>query len=477
MAGYRRRHLFGLTFHRIHTNFKKEEGYLETEIQVGMDLGMKHHRVKIFLPDEKMECFDLEHRHASFASLHGHLQELKQRYESAIVMGFEGSGGLASPLDEYFLSKGYEVYNVSSSKLSRFRQLFGADSKNDDRDASLICHFLRMRKELKFDNTPALKLIQKRPTEERIKSLARSISNLMNQKRRMVEQIKAHLSNYFPELLDLQAAFNSTRWIFELLKRQSMPSKIGKLRPDQLKYSKTGIRLSHAQRIIELAKRIEYHCISEEEQSLQVSFLSGLVLNLLDNIETLENKLSDLGNQSKSYQAIDAISGAGKRITGRICGEIGEISRFEGPDALNAYSGLCKLDNSSGKRKSDKKNIQCNKRLKNALLDLAYQATRFNEGYKAYYERKKKEGKKHLQILKAIGRYLLRDIYKRLHLAQKSDVALSLLDQRGDIKEGVEAAYHQPRNGHSEQLPTNRIMESVCCVNNSMGESVLKFVV
>ena len=92
---------------------------MKTEIQVGMDLGMKRHRVKILFPDETMEGFDLEHRHASFEGLHGHLQELKQRYSAAIVMGFEGSGGLASPLDEYFLSKGYEVYNVSSSKLSR----------------------------------------------------------------------------------------------------------------------------------------------------------------------------------------------------------------------------------------------------------------------------------------------------------------------------------------------------------------------
>ncbi len=437
------------------------------EIQVGMDLGMKHHRVKIFLPDEKMECLNLEHRHASFDELHRHLQELKQRYESTLVMGFEGSGGLASPLDEYFLSKGYKVYNVSSSKLSRFRQLYGADSKSDDRDASLICHFLRMRNELKFNNTNALNLIQKRPTEERIKSLARSIVNLMNQKRRMVEQIKAHLSNYFPELLDLQEAFNHARWIFELLKRQSRPSKIQKLRPEKLKYSKTGIRLSHAQRIINLAKTIQYECVSEEEQSLQVSILSGHVLNLLDSIDTLENKLSDLGQQSKSYQAIDAIPGAGKRIAGRICGEIGEITRFESPDALNAYSGLCKLDHSSGTRKSDKKNIQCNKRLKNALLDLAYQATRHNEGYKAYYERKKNEGKKHLQILKSIGRYLLRDIYKRLHEAQKCDEALSLMDQRGDIREEVEAAYHKPQNGHSGHLPTNRILESVGCVNNS----------
>lgn len=72
---------------------------------------------------------------------------------------------------------------------------------------------------------------------------------------------------------------------------------------------------------------------------------------------------------------------------------------------------MAPLDHSSGKQVSARNPVQVNKRAKQAMMiGAAHNAINVAES-KKYYEKKKSEGKKHNQVLRALGRHLVRGIW------------------------------------------------------------------
>jgi transposase len=108
------------------------------------------------------------------------------------------------------------------------------------------------------------------------------------------------------------------------------------------------------------------------------------------------------------------IPGFGDICTVELAGEIGTIDRFAGESSLALYLGMSNLDNSSGKQKGSKPPKQVNVRAKAAMM-IAVDALRkqVTQSQK-YYEKKRSEGIKHNQALRALGRHLCRIIFKML---------------------------------------------------------------
>ena len=87
------------------------------------------------------------------------------------------------------------------------------------------------------------------------------------------------------------------------------------------------------------------------------------------------------------------------------------MARFESESGLALYTGMAALDNSSGKKTSARTSRQVNTRAKAAMMMTVARHIPHVPSSKAYYVRKRAEGKKHNQAIRALGRQQIRVIW------------------------------------------------------------------
>ena len=137
-------------------------------------------------------------------------------------------------------------------------------------------------------------------------------------------------------------------------------------------------------------------------------------LDLGDKIKALETKIKQVAKDSKIAKILLSIPGFGAVCTSELAGEIGTIERFSKEGSLALYLGMSTLDNSSGKYQGSKAPKHVNTRAKAAMMIALDRHRKHVPESQRYYEKKRSEGKKHNQTIRALGRHLCRIIYKLL---------------------------------------------------------------
>ena len=94
-------------------------------------------------------------------------------------------------------------------------------------------------------------------------------------------------------------------------------------------------------------------------------------------------------------ELLSSMPGIGPRTGSRILAEIGDGSRFANGDKLASYAGLAPVTRQSGKTlNGESQSRRGNHRLKNAMFLAAFASLRSPDS-KAFYDRKRAEGKRH----------------------------------------------------------------------------------
>jgi hypothetical protein len=113
-----------------------------------------------------------------------------------------------------------------------------------------------------------------------------------------------------------------------------------------------------------------------------------------------------------------------------LAGEIGTIERFSKEGSLALYLGMSTLDNRSGKYQGTKAPKQVNTRAKAAMMVGVDRHRKRVAQSQRYYEKKRAEGKKHNQAVRALGRHLTRIIYRLL----KEEREYEIRPEKGNSK-------------------------------------------
>ena len=137
-------------------------------------------------------------------------------------------------------------------------------------------------------------------------------------------------------------------------------------------------------------------------------------LELEEKIKALRTKIKEVAKESKMAKILLSIPGFGTICTAELAGEIGTIERFSKEGSLALYLGMATLDNSSGKYQGSKAPKHVNTRAKGAMMVALDRHRKYVPESQRYYEKKRSEGKKHNQAIRALGRHLTRIIYKML---------------------------------------------------------------
>ena len=140
----------------------------------------------------------------------------------------------------------------------------------------------------------------------------------------------------------------------------------------------------------------------------------------LDAREKIGQRVDELLAIMPDAQVLLSMPGLGRVTAATFIAEVGDISRFESAGKLAAYAGLAPRVRQSGRSlNSVTKPRAGNKRLKRAWVLSAARSIDFCEESRAYYDRKRAEGRCHYSAVIALARRRINVVYAMLRDGQR----------------------------------------------------------
>jgi len=147
----------------------------------------------------------------------------------------------------------------------------------------------------------------------------------------------------------------------------------------------------------------------------EIRGLIGIIRSVNSTKIALEENIQEIAEQVEEMRILQTFPGIGGIAGATLLSEIGDIERFEKESYLSAYCGVSPVIWQSGTgRIRTKRRKRYSRRLKGILYFIALSQIRINPESKAYYQRKRKEGKTHWQAMNALSRQLIKIIYYML---------------------------------------------------------------
>ncbi|MFZ2348879.1 MAG: IS110 family transposase [Candidatus Bipolaricaulis anaerobius] len=389
-------------------------------IRVGVDVGCKTHQVAIAGPEGRiLENFVIPHSQAGFARFFSRVEKHSSKLGVPVVVAMEGLNGWSRPLDQMILERGYRLYNVNNLKLARFREIFPGGAKTDALDVRKILELWHLQDHLPVAKDVLQEVPEVPPENQKLKRLTRRRRQLVNEKVRVVNRMQADLLAVCPELLAITGDATNLWFLRFLSSRDDLRELRSMAREEVLAIR--GIGKKYAGVIAQWQKKARFSAEAEYVGPMIVADARRL-LEVLREIATLAEAIEGLVASSPLAQRIDSIPGFGAISSGELAGEIGTMERFHSERSLALYLGMCPLDHQSGEYKGSKRPRQVNRRAKATLMTAVARHMERVPQSRAYYEKKKAEGKKHNQAVRALGRHLVRVMWAML--AQDRDYEL-----------------------------------------------------
>jgi transposase len=339
-----------------------------------------------------------------------------------VVVAMEGLNGWARPLDRMILKTDYELLNVNNVKLARFKEIFPGPAKTDKIDTRKTLELMHMRKVLPLAKT-VLHRVGHTPVEnEQLKRYTRRRRQLVDDKVRVLNRLQSDVQAVSPGLLEITGETGNL-WFLHLLTCREELSKIAGMRRAGLLKIR-GVGLAYATKIE------AWQCTATFSDELEwvgpmIIADAQRVLDLIRQVQALEKLIVTIGASSTIARRIETIPGFGPVCSGTLAGEFGNLDRFEAETSLALYSGMTRLDNSSGQFTGSKNTRQVNTHAKAAMMVAVARHIDNVPESRTYYDKKRTEGKTHNQAVRALGRHLIRVIWSMLkhdrHYVPKAD--------------------------------------------------------
>jgi transposase len=275
----------------------------------------------------------------------------------------------------------------------------GGESKSDPRDARVIADQTRIRRDLRpIEAGTELDL--------EIRLLAKRRRDLVDDQTRRLNRLRDLLVSIFPGLeraLDFTtkgALWLVSKYVTPAELREASRRKVvrhlqraGGL-PNVKTLADAALAAAEAQRIAISGERMSAVLIRE---------LAVEALTTRERIATLDRELEALLQHCPNAVLIRSLPGMGVVLTAEFIAEVGSVHRFSSADALAAAAGLAPVLRQSGKVRFLKRPTGGNKTLKRVFYQSAFCSLQTADS-RAFYDRKRKEGKRHHQALVALAR-------------------------------------------------------------------------
>jgi transposase len=338
------------------------------------------------------------------AAIESLLEELRrlQAGHGPVTVGIDVVGGIASLLTAMLLEAGFRVVDVPGLAVNRARQgTTGGEHKSDPRDARVIADQVRTRAEL-------------RPVEHagevdvELRLLVGRRRELVTDQTRRIGRLRDLLASIHPGLERIVDPTQKASLV--LLSRYVTPAEVrhaGRTRLVNHLLKAGRLPRPHveqlAERAVEAAKAQQLALPGERLAAELVRELAYEALAVRDRLARLDDQIEETLARHPDAALIRSLPGMGATLTAEFIAEAGGIGRFPSPDRLAAAAGLAPVLRQSGKVRYLQRARGGNKALKRVLYQSAF-CSLSHPASRAFYTRKRSEGKRHHQAVIALAR-------------------------------------------------------------------------
>ena len=374
-------------------------------VYCGIDVAKLKHAVSWM--DEKGQTvksgISIPNTRPGFDQLHQELQALG----GEVTVGLEATGHYWLALYDDLTRNHYPVIVLNPLQVAAYRKSGIRKVKSDASDAIWIADYIRIA------HLPPTE--QSLPVFLQLRELSRFRFRLTEQVGNLKRKLLTILDRVFPEY---EQMFSN---VFLQASRAVLQEAVSAQEFADFDLEELAQVLAEASRGrfgLEKAEKLQ----AQARLSVGVSFLTDAVhiemrcllaqLELLDTQRTeIDQAIADL--MAKIPQHITSIPGIGPVTGAAILSEIGDIQRFETLDKLVAYAGIDATVYQTGQFEASEAHMS--KRgspyLRHALWLAASSAVLHDPSLKAYYQKKRDEGKHHGTALGAVCHKLLARIF------------------------------------------------------------------
>jgi transposase len=298
---------------------------------------------------------------AGYSAMRDYVKSWSER-----VWAVEGANGVGRPLAQRLLESGEQVVDVPAKLAARVR-LFdtGHNRKTDARDAHSVA-VVAVR-------TPNLRILRVDGELEALRMLTDRREALTRRRVQTVCRLQALLA----ELLAGQAKRDIT----------ALQAK----------------RLLATVRPRDIAGKTRRRIAAEELAEL-------IVVDAKIKRATAELKAVVLARDSRLMD----IDGVGAVVAARILADVGDVARFADRNRFASWTGTAPLDASSGEQDRHRLSRAGNRRVNHMIHIAAVTQIRLDTEGRAYYRRKRAEGKKPMEAMRCLKRRISDAIYRQL---------------------------------------------------------------
>lgn len=382
------------------------------EIRVCMDIGSQAHQVAIGLSTgEILEEFGISHTPNDIDLFFHKIETHKNHYQLPVVVAMESYNGYARPIDKCVLAKGYKLLNINNHKLAQFKRVFPGAAKNDVIDTRKMFELFTLQDHLPLAKNALQEVIPIPENHEKLKRITRRRRTLVNERIRVTNRLQSDLQAISPGLLDITGSVDNL-WFLRFITSRNDIQQLARMHSNSLLKIK-GLGKKYALGIKKWQETARFSFDAEWVGEMVISDAKR-ILELIDEIANLENRMELLSSESEIATRLQTIAGFGKVCAAELAGEIGTIERFESEASLALYLGMAALDNSSGKYLGTKSSKHVNYIAKAAMMAAVAIHIRNSAHSKKYYDKKRSEGKKHNHAVRCLGRHMVRVIWSML---------------------------------------------------------------
>ena len=321
----------------------------------------------------------------------------------SVALVIDTTSSAASLLLEAAARREVPVAYVTGLAMRRAADLYAGAAKTDPKDAFVLADYARRNADRLTWTAPSDELLARlRILNGRDADLAADATRAANRLRDAILAVSPALERAVGDKVATNAGVRDAlaRWgpptALRSAGRARVRARIAKRSP------RTAQRLTEA-----IWAALDAQTLTVAAEAAWGDTITDLAADL-DRICSRRDRLA--GDIEEAFGAhplgkvLSSMCGFGPRTGARTLAEIGDPHRFADGSRLAAYAGLAPIDWQSGRSATARKPRGGNHRLKNALFTAAFVAAQHDPEARAYYQRKRSEGKRHNAAVVCVAR-------------------------------------------------------------------------
>jgi transposase len=318
-----------------------------------------------------------------------------------VAWGIDLADGGAALAIAVLVNHAQPVHYISGRAIHRASESYRGEGKTDARDAAVIADQVRIRRDLH-----PLRVGDETVTDLQILTGRRA--DLVADRTRTINRLRAQLSGICPGLERALDLTNTGPLV--LLTGYQTPAalrRVGKKRLETWLRNRKVLRADRlAETALDAAARQHTSLPGEKLTAQMVHTLAAEVLALNQQVTEVDKAIEARFRDHRDFAVITSMPGMGIILGAEFLAATGgDMTAFGTADRLAGFGGVAPVPRDSGKISGNlRRPRRYNRRLQRVFYISALFSIRHCDDSRRFYERKRAEGKRHIQAVLALAR-------------------------------------------------------------------------